>query len=159
MILTIFLEIVTMQKKDENLYWFEKKFNLQREKHDPYYMGTPNGTNHSVFQLVGMLPLLTILWHNTHNYKYLVLAWLGSVVFWIGLEMWQNWKGIKVGWETHLCWWCIWKWNKSRHHDWIMPALAPFSTLFVAIGTLLYSRDTGQLRKVQRAKFHKTGKG
>jgi len=132
---------------------------MQREKHDPDFFGTPNGTNHALFDMIVVVPLMAFVWHHYHYIPYLVGIWIGSVAFWIGLEMWQNWKGIKVGWEKNKCWWCIWRWNKSRHHDWIMPALAPFSLLFIAFGTMLWGDGTKQLRKIQKHKFLKTGKG
>jgi len=144
---------------EKNLYWFERHENLLREKHDYRFFGTPNGFNHAVFNILALIPIIYFAWKTYHSLWILFLIWLGSIAFWMGIEFWQNYRGVKQGWERNKQWWNPFKWNASRHHDWIMPSIAPLSVVFILIGTLIYWEETMKIRHSQQNLYRNTGRG
>ena len=131
----------------DNKYWFQS-FGLSPELHDKNFLGTPNGTNHAVFEAMFIIPTFIWMWHLYHNPLLLLFVWGGSVLTWIGLELWQARKGAREGWSIKD-WWNIFKWNTSRHHDWIAPTIFPITLTFVMIGTLLNLKAVKKSRHIQ----------
>jgi len=103
--------------------WFEKLGLIQDTHSSEFWNKGPNGGDHSFYEFLLMLPVSLFLpWYAFYVY-------LGSVCFWVGLEMWQNWKGVRDGWERNKQWWNPTKWNRQRHQDWILPTISGIVTL------------------------------